>query len=137
VAQPLRLARLQDASAWAGLAVLLLLAPVHKVYDLIGVAHPRPAGAFIAAGLALLMVAALVARAGGRRVVYAAATADLVAAAALVAWLLVDSPANRTRGTVLIALAAASLAFQTCFDLLMVSQAGPAVDRGSDRRSKR
>jgi len=123
VAEPLRLARVQDAAAWASLSLLLLLAPVGKAYDLLGLTQPRPAGAFVAAGLAVLVVAALLAvRDGGARVVVAAAGVDLVAALLIGVWLLADSPATRTRGDLALGLVAVSLGLQAAFDVAMLAQ---------------
>jgi hypothetical protein len=128
---------LQDAAAWASLAVLLLLAPVGKAYDLLGLPQPRPAGAFVAGGAALVGVAALLAWRGGARMVLAALIADVAGALALLMWLLVDDPATAWRGTAVLALVAFALVTQAVFDGVMLHQAGHAVEPGSDRASKR
>jgi hypothetical protein len=134
VAEPLRVARIQDAAAWLSLAIVLLLAPVAKAYDLLGLPQPDPAAVAIAAGAGLAAAGAALLRSRRRMAVLAAALADL-AAAALLAWVVADDPATRTRGTIVLVLVALSLALQAGFDALMLQQAGPPVDAGSDRTS--
>jgi hypothetical protein len=127
---PLRVARVQDAAAWLALAVVLLLAPLARASDLLGLPRPDPAAPAVAAGLLLASIA--VAHATGRlgtgpRTVAAALAADLAGAVAAVAWLVAADPATSWRGTVVIAVTAAGLALQAAFDGLMLLHATQRV----------
>jgi hypothetical protein len=119
---PLRAARLQDAAAWLTVAVALVLAPWTRFWVTLDLPAPEPAPAFVAAGVLLALLAAAhgAGRLGDRRAVIAALVADLVAAAALTVWLIVDDPATGTLGTVVLAVTAAGLVLQAAFDAAML-----------------
>jgi hypothetical protein len=123
----LRVARLQDAAAWATIAVALVLAPWERLWRTLELPPPAPAWAFAAAGalLAALAVAHGAGRlgGGGRRAVAAGLAADVAAALALAIWLLGADPASGTLGTVVLAVTAASLALQAAFDAAMLAGA--------------
>jgi hypothetical protein len=113
----------QDAAAWLALAVALVLAPWARPWEAIGIAPPDPPGPFVAAGVLLALVAAAHVRGRGRAGVVAALAGDLVAAAGVTAWLVVDDPATATLGTVVLAVVAVGLALQAVFDAVILTQA--------------
>jgi hypothetical protein len=113
----------QDAGAWLTLAVALALAPWARLWETLGLRAPDPPGPFVAAGVLLALVAGAHVRARGRAGVVAALVGDVVAAAGVIVWLVVDSPATETLGTVVLAVVAVGLATQAVFDGLMLGQA--------------
>jgi hypothetical protein len=124
VAGPLRAARAQDAAAWFTIAVALLLAPWARFWEVLQLAQPQPPAPFVIGGalLAALAVVHGARRGAGRRAVQAALIANLVAAAALAAWLLTDDPATGDLGTIVLVVTAASLLLQALFDRAMLHQ---------------
>lgn len=119
---PLRLARLQDAAGWLTLALLLVLAPWARLWELVGLSQPSPAGVAVASGVALAAAAVVLLRAASARAVAVAAAVDAAGALAVAAWWLAATPADGIRGTLVLAVVVASLAVQASFDLLMLRE---------------
>jgi hypothetical protein len=100
------------------LGVALCLAPWDALWDETRIPQP-PAAAGIAAGVALLVAAAVLVRVRSRRAVTVAAALDVAGALALVAWLAADAPPGR--GTPIVALLAVGLVIQAVFDAVMLA----------------
>jgi hypothetical protein len=118
-ADPLLVARAQDAAGWLTIAVALLLARWDALYDMAGLPSPHPAGAWQAAGVVLALAAVALWRSRSRGAIRAAAAADFVAVGALAAWL-ASGPGLETRGTVVVAALIAGLAIQAGADAVLL-----------------
>ena len=101
----------------------LALAPIDGLYDAVDLPRPDPAGIGVVAGAALILAAAVLAAKRTRPLVTAAATADVLAAVVLAAWLTTD-PADGI-GTVLLVVAAVSLVAQAAVDVWALTRPRP------------
>jgi hypothetical protein len=122
-ADPLLVARAQDAAGWLTIAVALLLAPWDALYDLAGLPSPQPPAAWQAAGAVLALAAVALWRSRSPGAIRAAAAADVAGAAALGAWL-ASGPGLETRGTIVAVALIAGLAIQAAADAALLLTPG-------------